>query len=504
MSAPVPLTPPVEGSPAFGTVEDFTEGLTASEESARYEFEKIVLFPSTDPRVADLALIRDYGVHTQGGSLTFPGGDDSEAGAEGGGPWYVRVPAGVVGEGEAGMTVEEHVGAHLEDVVIILCHGGYFAAAAFHQGRLGEHKTFRKYITRRKQGGRQSTRDRSGRVMFSAGSHIRRTNEEKLTNSIRELLTGPKWAPILAQAQAVFLFAPGPANKEVFFGTAASRSEDASIFPLSVSDPRIKGLGMKTHRPKTAECVRVFDVLCTGFILRPVVVKSSSVTLRRMAETPGLLPAVAVAGRSDAGDGDVDFDDDYDLVYDDDDSDDDVDDDDDDDDEVDDDDDDDDEVDGSLEQEGLQGLAVMMEEELAGTVAEELAMTMAEELVDLEMVADDDISDAQLDAELAELERTSTTPPPTSTSTSRAPTFECSGDSCCLVRPPSPIQTQTPPPAPTTPLQTRAPTTPPQSRGAKTREAKSWGGVPAWGVVGACVVVVGAAAAAAVMRWKKW
>ena len=54
------------------------------------------------------------------------------------------------------------------------------------------HKAFHRYVTRRKQGGRQSVAD-GAKSIKSAGSSIRRHNEAMLTREIRELLHS--WAP---------------------------------------------------------------------------------------------------------------------------------------------------------------------------------------------------------------------------------------------------------------------------------------------------------------------
>jgi hypothetical protein len=89
----------------------------------------------------------------------------------------------------------------IKKTVIIMCHGGYFAAAVFDKARLVAHKTFHSYIVRRKQGGRQSNRDKSGRRPKSGGAQIRRHNEEKHLLNVRALVNS--WADHLTECDLI-------------------------------------------------------------------------------------------------------------------------------------------------------------------------------------------------------------------------------------------------------------------------------------------------------------
>lgn len=77
------------------------------------------------------------------------------------------------------------------NILIALNGGGYFAAAMFSVPKktLSWSKTFKRYTSRRKQGGTQSSKDNaaSGNI-HSAGAIIRRENEKKLRLEISELL----------------------------------------------------------------------------------------------------------------------------------------------------------------------------------------------------------------------------------------------------------------------------------------------------------------------------
>lgn len=136
--------------------------------------------------------------------------------------------------------------------VILLCHGGYFAGVVFDGGKLVAHKTVHRYITRRKAGQRQSTRDRTGKKAKSAGANIRRWNEAKHEEEIRDLLT-IEWREQLDSADVIFLHAPGR-NKNLFLWSGS---------PLKRNDPRLRGVPFSTRRPSHAEAKKVFLELTT-------------------------------------------------------------------------------------------------------------------------------------------------------------------------------------------------------------------------------------------------
>jgi hypothetical protein len=60
---------------------------------------------------------------------------------------------------------------------------------------------------RAKAGGKQSTKDATGKFARSAGSRLRRHNEAALSRDITGLLR--EWAPWLAAAGLIFVAAPG-------------------------------------------------------------------------------------------------------------------------------------------------------------------------------------------------------------------------------------------------------------------------------------------------------
>jgi hypothetical protein len=101
------------------------------------------------------------------------------------------------------------------NAVITLNHGGYYATSMFDiRGKEIRHKTFHKYVTRKKQGGRQITQDKTKRAK-SMGSQIRRSQEEHFKEELEEHLV--EWHDYLSPCQMIFIHAPGPYNESLLF-----------------------------------------------------------------------------------------------------------------------------------------------------------------------------------------------------------------------------------------------------------------------------------------------
>ena len=76
------------------------------------------------------------------------------------------------------------------------------------------HKTFHRYTTRRKQGGAQSSNDKSKGKANSAGAGIRRYNEQALDEEIQELLKD--WKSFILNSSRVFIRAPVNSKAKLF------------------------------------------------------------------------------------------------------------------------------------------------------------------------------------------------------------------------------------------------------------------------------------------------
>lgn len=106
-----------------------------------------------------------------------------------------------------------------------------------------ELKTFHRYTTRRKQGGSQSASDNARGKANSAGSSIRRYNEEALKKEVHELLT--LWKDYIAKAEHIFIRATGAASKKILVGYEGAE--------IKSSDKRVKSFPFTTKRATLTE-----------------------------------------------------------------------------------------------------------------------------------------------------------------------------------------------------------------------------------------------------------
>lgn len=111
------------------------------------------------------------------------------------------------------------------------------------------HKTFHRYTTRRKQGGAQSANDSAKGAAHSAGSSLRRYNEQALTDEVRLLLYD--WKNMIDTSELLFIRATGSTNRRTLFGPY-----DEQV--LRQNDPRIRGFPFSTRRATQNELMRSF------------------------------------------------------------------------------------------------------------------------------------------------------------------------------------------------------------------------------------------------------
>ncbi|KAK7988630.1 40S ribosomal protein S6-B [Apiospora arundinis] len=111
------------------------------------------------------------------------------------------------------------------------------------------HKTFHRYTTRRKQGGSQSANDNAKGNAHSAGSSIRRYNEQALIDEVRQLLQ--EWKGLIDTSDLLFIRATGATNRRTLFGPY-----DGQV--MRANDPRIRGFPFSTRRATQNELMRCF------------------------------------------------------------------------------------------------------------------------------------------------------------------------------------------------------------------------------------------------------
>lgn len=174
---------------------------------------------------------------------------------------------------DSGNVVEEvtHMSSEpkkLGTSVLLMIGGGYFAGAVIshtpksmkglapnhkiskqeQQVNVLQSKTFHRYTTRRKQGGSQSASDNSRGKANSAGSSIRRYNEQALQHEVRELLGS--WKEYLQKADFIFIRANAVANRRALAGYEGA--------PLAADDKRIRNFPFTTKRATLSELKRAW------------------------------------------------------------------------------------------------------------------------------------------------------------------------------------------------------------------------------------------------------
>jgi len=150
----------------------------------------------------------------------------------------------------------------------------YSAAAVDAALTLIAHKSFHKYVVRAKAGGKQSTKDATGKFAKSAGSRLRRHNEAALERNIAQLLT-VEWREQLAACSLILVAAPGSNAKTLFSGTPAL---------LNRKDQRIRRVPFSTRRPTLSEVKRVARVLLTVYDASEAVQKEKEQRLSVLEE----------------------------------------------------------------------------------------------------------------------------------------------------------------------------------------------------------------------------
>lgn len=164
--------------------------------------------------------------------------------------------------------------------VIVMIGGGHFSAAVFAHASIPKqkptisnpfchvnvlaHKTFHRYTTRRKQGGSQAASDAARGKANSAGSSLRRYNEQALQNEVRELLLS--WKAHISSADNIYIRANGKTNRSVI-----TNYENA---PISTRDVRVKNLPFSTARATSTAVKRAWVELTTANVVEKPKIKT--------------------------------------------------------------------------------------------------------------------------------------------------------------------------------------------------------------------------------------
>lgn len=136
---------------------------------------------------------------------------------------------------------------------IFLIKSGRLFAGIFDvaKGKFIRSKVMKKYTERRKQGGSQLLRDKSGKVGRSAGSQLRRKNETDLLADIEQLLTD--WKEELDKCQLIWW------NKTFFSQIALFQGK-----VLPKDDARLRLIPFTTYKPCEEEAIRCLNLLASA------------------------------------------------------------------------------------------------------------------------------------------------------------------------------------------------------------------------------------------------
>lgn len=181
--------------------------------------------------------------------------------------------------------------------VILMIGGGHFSGAVISHAltnqknsgqnpyasiKVLEHKTFHRYTTRRKQGGSQSASDNAHGKANSAGSSLRRHNEQALTSEIRELLNS--WRTLINTASAIYVRAAGRSNRNILMNYDKS--------PILSTDPRLRSLPFTTKRATGSEVKRAWQELTWGKVVpRPELAERTPKKLKEKKPQPSAKPS---------------------------------------------------------------------------------------------------------------------------------------------------------------------------------------------------------------------
>eukprot|EP01125_Pyxidicula_operculata_P004932 TRINITY_DN1823_c0_g1_i2.p1 TRINITY_DN1823_c0_g1~~TRINITY_DN1823_c0_g1_i2.p1 ORF type:complete len:635 (-),score=213.91 TRINITY_DN1823_c0_g1_i2:466-2370(-) len=149
---------------------------------------------------------------------------------------------------------------------VFMSSGGHFAGGIFDGAKCIKHKTFHRYIVRKKQGGLQSTKDNQSATSQpkSAGASIRRHNEKRFREDITNTLTD--WKSDLDTTDLIFVFTP---SQNWYYFVLDSQSNPSGF---DKDDRRIRNVPFTVGRPTLVEVKRIHHLLSTVEISAHVIV----------------------------------------------------------------------------------------------------------------------------------------------------------------------------------------------------------------------------------------
>ncbi|KAL9646011.1 hypothetical protein ABK040_000451 [Willaertia magna] len=151
--------------------------------------------------------------------------------------------------------------------LIIVMHGGGFSGAIYkivkdkntkkNTLQIITHKTFSFYVTRKKQGKRQLTKDNLKIKIKSIGSEIRRNQEKEFQLKLKDLILN-KWNNYFKEIETIYLSCPGMINREMI----------ENIFKeLNLNFTKIKTIPFVVRKPNYKNVLESLDKIMTIHVM---------------------------------------------------------------------------------------------------------------------------------------------------------------------------------------------------------------------------------------------
>lgn len=144
-------------------------------------------------------------------------------------------------------------------------------------------KSVHRYTTRRKQGGSQSAMDNAKGKANSAGSSLRRYNEQMLAKDVKD--TVQSWSEYLPKCKSIFIKANTAANfKLIVSGEDHCQKNSNKEFVLYKNDPRIKRIPVNSKKITITELKYVWVDLSYLSIIKLPKIDNKSKLLKEKQE----------------------------------------------------------------------------------------------------------------------------------------------------------------------------------------------------------------------------
>ena len=144
-----------------------------------------------------------------------------------------------------------------ERISLVMCKGGYFSVGVFDKEKRVTHGSDHKYVIRKKQGNRQSLKDKSGGKFHSMGAQMRRANEVLHQENIEAILK--QNLDLIRDSDFILVHSPGE-NEGILF------ENGKSLFELK-TETKLRNICLSAKRANYTEVRRLYDELSKVYVI---------------------------------------------------------------------------------------------------------------------------------------------------------------------------------------------------------------------------------------------